>query len=70
MLKSLKASRHRYDQYIQSNKERAEKEIEKIQKKKKNLEDTVTCFDQESLKLALKAEETGNLKGNLRSKKK
>ena len=73
MLKSCRASRHRYDEYILSNKERAEKErkmkqkaefeaeIEEMQKKKKKLEETVTSSDQESLKLPLKAEETGFL---------
>ena len=72
-LKSCRAYMYRHDEYIQWNKERAEKErkmkrktkfeteIEEIQKKKKKLEETVTSFDQESLKLALKAEETGNL---------
>ena len=61
MLKSCRASRHRYDEYIQSNKERAERErkmkrkakfeaeTEEIQKKKKKkLEEAVTSFDQES----------------------
>ena len=73
MLKSCRASMHRYDEYIRWNKERAEKErkmkrktkfeteIEEIQKKKKKLEETVTSFHQESLNLDLKAEETGNL---------
>ena len=69
ILKSCRASRLRYDEYIQWNKKRAEKErkikrkgkfepkIEEIQEKKRKLEDNVTGFDQKSLKLALKAGE-------------